>query len=145
MMTGGCQCGRVRYRLLEAPTNAHICHCRMCQRAFGSYFAPLAGVPRASLEWTAGAPAVYRSSQAAERGFFRDCGTPLFFAYVGRDRISVSLGSLDEPERAPPARAYGVEGRVSFFHELAALPGSRTEDDVPADMLERLRPTAPQP
>ncbi len=43
-MTGGCQCGAVRYALLSPPTNPHICHCRMCQKAFGSFFAPLAGV-----------------------------------------------------------------------------------------------------
>ena len=40
-LTGGCQCGAVRYALLEEPTGAHICHCRMCQKAFGSFFAPL--------------------------------------------------------------------------------------------------------
>ena len=42
-LTGGCQCGAVRYALLEPPSNPHICHCRMCQKAFGSFFAPLAG------------------------------------------------------------------------------------------------------
>ena len=29
-MTGGCQCGAVRYALLSEPTGANICHCRMC-------------------------------------------------------------------------------------------------------------------
>ena len=45
MIEGGCNCGAVRYRA-EAPlTNAHICHCRMCQKAAGNYFLPLASVP----------------------------------------------------------------------------------------------------
>ena len=43
-MTGGCQCGAVRYALMAEPTHASICHCRMCQKAFGNYIAPLAGV-----------------------------------------------------------------------------------------------------
>ena len=43
-MTGGCQCGAVRLRF-EQPDNRMICHCRMCQKAFGSFFAPLTGVP----------------------------------------------------------------------------------------------------
>ena len=43
-ITGGCQCGAVRYALHEEPTGAHICHCRMCKKAFGSFFVPLVGV-----------------------------------------------------------------------------------------------------
>jgi hypothetical protein len=39
-ITGGCQCGAVRYRITAPFENAHICHCRMCQKAFGNYFAP---------------------------------------------------------------------------------------------------------
>jgi hypothetical protein len=31
-MTGGCQCGAVRYALMSEPTHASICHCRMCQK-----------------------------------------------------------------------------------------------------------------
>jgi hypothetical protein len=135
VLTGGCQCGAVRYALYAEPTNPHVCHCRMCQKAFGSYFAPLAGVPLADLGWTNGAPAIFKSSAVVERGFCRDCGTPLFFRYVDKDRISVSLGSLDEPLRVPPARQYGVESRLSFVATLTTLPGSRTEDEVPPERM----------
>ena len=58
--TGGCQCGAVRYALYAEPTNPHVCHCRMCQKAFGSYFAPLAGVPLGDFAWTRGSPGVFR-------------------------------------------------------------------------------------
>ncbi len=44
--TGGCQCGAVRYELLEKPTGAHLCHCRMCQKQFGGFYAALASVPK---------------------------------------------------------------------------------------------------
>lgn len=141
-LTGGRQCGATRYRLLEEPTGASICHCRMCQKAFGGYFAALAGVPPDKLEWTRGAPSIYRSSEAAERGFCAACGTPLTFHYVGSNRISVALGSLDEPERAPPTRAYGLESKLSFFHTLDGLPGTRTEQDAPPEELARMAPLA---
>jgi hypothetical protein len=108
-ITGGCQCGAVRYALSEAPNHATICHCRMCQKAFGSYFAPFAGVPTGAFAVTRGGLAVFKSSDQAERGFCRDCGTPLTFRYVERPRISVSLGSLDNPEGVLPQTQCGIE------------------------------------
>ncbi len=135
VLVGGCQCGAVRYALYSQPTNPHVCHCRMCQKAFGSYFAPLAGVPLADFAWIKGAPGVFKSSQVVERGFCRDCGTPLFFRYTDKDRISVSLGSLDEPSRVVPARQYGIESRHAFLATLTTLPGTRTEDEVPPERM----------
>ena len=130
-ITGGCQCGAVRYALHEAPTNPHICHCRMCQKAFGSYFAPLAGVSREAFEVTRGSIATFRSSDFAERGFCAACGTPLTFRYLSSKRIAISLGSLDQPEKIKPAMQLGIEARVSWFAELPALPGETTEADDP--------------
>jgi hypothetical protein len=131
-LTGGCQCGAVRYALHAPPSDPHICHCRMCQKAFGSFFAPLTGVPLAAFEVTRGTLSLFNSSDQAERGFCRDCGTPLTFHYVGRDRIAVSIGSLDRPEEVRPATQYGIEGRLSWFAELASLPGDKTtEEDGP--------------
>jgi hypothetical protein len=136
--TGGCQCGAVRYALYAEPTNPHVCHCRMCQKAFGNYFAPLAGVPLNDLAWTRGTPGIFKSSEAVERGFCRDCGTPLFFRYVGRNRISVSLGSLDEPARVAPAKQVGIESRLPFIATLGDLPGTPSEDAVPPEMRARV-------
>lgn len=142
---GGRQCGAVRYRLLEPPTGASICHCRMCQKAFGFYFAPLAGVAPDKLDWTRGAPKLYRSSLAAERGFCGDFGTPLTYHQIDSNRISVSLGSLDDPSLAPPQRAWGLESKVAFFCELDKLEGTRTEEDYEPQLLERMKPLARPP
>ncbi|MCW5696094.1 MAG: GFA family protein [Bauldia sp.] len=130
-ITGGCQCGAVRYALHEPPGNPHICHCRMCQKAFGSFFAPLAGVPREAFEITRGEMAIFRSSDQAERGFCAACGTPLSFRYLTSKRIAISLGSLDDPAAVKPAHQYGIEARMPWFAELAALPGETTEDSDP--------------
>jgi hypothetical protein len=132
-LSGGCQCGAVRYALLEEPADPHICHCRMCQKAFGSFFAPLTGVRRESFKLTRGELATFMSSDQAERGFCRNCGTPLTFRYLHSPRIAVSIGSLDRPERVMPQTQYGIEGRLSWFADLAGLPGDKTtEDDDPA-------------
>jgi hypothetical protein len=137
--TGGCQCGAVRYAVHAPFTDPHICHCRMCQKAVGSFFVPLAGVKLGDIEWTRGAPTLYRSSTLAERGFCAACGTPLTFRYVDSGKLSVTIGSLDHPEQVKPANQYGIEGRMPWFGELASLPGTRTEDDIPAERLAMLK------
>ncbi|MGO4572282.1 GFA family protein [Microvirga sp. 2TAF3] len=135
-LTGGCQCGAVRYALASEPTGASICHCRMCQKAFGNYFAPLTGVPLKDLVWTKSEPGIFKSSEAVERGFCRDCGTPLSFRYVESNRISVSIGSLDDPGRVQPETQYGMESRLAAFETLHTLP--ETEDSATPEELAKM-------
>jgi hypothetical protein len=127
-ITGGCQCGAVRYILRAIPGNTHFCHCRMCQRAVGGPFANLTSLARAEIEWTRGEPAWFQSSSVATRGFCRDCGTPLSFAYDRSDRFSVTVGSLDHPEDFPPVRHYGVESKMPWLKLCDSLPEEATGD-----------------
>lgn len=128
-VTGGCQCGAVRYALHTAPGHAHLCHCRMCQKATGNYFAPFAMVPAAAFELTRGQLATFRSSDYVERGFCRDCGTPLTFRYLeGQDAMSIILGSLDDPASVPPLLANSIESAMPFLAMLGSLPGRTTAE-----------------
>ncbi len=136
--TGGCQCGAVRYVLAGELHNPHVCHCRMCQKAFGNYFAALVGCRKSEFRWSRGVPGVFRSSQAVERSFCRDCGKPLTFAYDHSQFIAVSIGSLDEPALVTPTNQYGIESKLPAADILHTLPGTRTEDDVPPDMAAKL-------
>lgn len=142
-ITGGCQCGAIRYALHAVPKYPHICHCRMCQKAFGSFFAALAGgVLKEDFEVTRGTIATFKSSDEAERGFCANCGTPLFFAFFTSKWIAPSIGSLDDPATIKPTMQVGIEARMPWFHELAGLPGEATEDDTAeADRLARIRAT----
>ena len=136
--TGGCQCGAVRYALYTAPTNPLICHCRMCQKAFGSFFAPFASIPHSQFAWTRGAPAQFASSQLLQRGFCGKCGTPLSCQTVGTEEISLAAGSFDNPEKLQPTFQAGIEGRMAWFGELAALRGKSTDQLMPEELLDRL-------
>lgn len=126
-MTGGCQCGAVRYALFAPPEGVHICHCRMCQKAVGGPFAPLAPVRKADFAWTRGAPSTFQSSSIAIRDFCAACGTPLTFGYIDSDWIDVTIGSLDKPENAPPQNQYGTESRLNWFQGLFDLPSEVTD------------------
>ena len=67
VLTGGCQCGAVRYALSKAPNRVNICHCRMCQKATGAPFASYADIEHEDFAWTRGKPAAFKSSSIAER------------------------------------------------------------------------------
>ena len=69
VLTGGCQCGAIRFAVKAAPVRVSICHCRMCQKASGAPFASFADIEHADFAWTKGKPAAFRSSSIAERDF----------------------------------------------------------------------------
>ncbi|MBB5707580.1 GFA family protein [Sphingopyxis panaciterrulae] len=138
-VSGGCQCGAVRYHASAMLDNAHLCHCRMCQKAVGNLFAALVAAPRDALVWTRGEPAVFHSSTHVARGFCRDCGTPLFFDYVEGERVNLTIGSLDEPARFPPVGQVGIEARMPWLGGLAALPGDRTTEETAPDDAAAIR------
>lgn len=120
--TGGCQCGAVRYRADAMLNNAHLCHCRMCQKAVGNAFAALVAAPDDALHWTRGEPATFRSSSEAERGFCAACGTPLFYRGDGSGRTNLTIGSLDDPAAFAPQVQVGTESRMPWFGTLGSLP-----------------------
>lgn len=128
-MTGGCQCGAVRYALFETPEST-VCHCRMCQKAVGGPFAALSKVKTANFAWTRGEPASFNSSSAAERHFCAACGTPLTFHYLDDDAIEVTTGSLDEPANVPPSLNFGAESRLPWIALLTPgrLPEIQTSE-----------------
>lgn len=133
-ITGGCQCGAVRYRASAVLDNAHLCHCRMCQKAVGGLFAALVSAPRDALVWTRGQPARWRSSAQVDRGFCAACGTPLLYENLAGDHISVTLGSLDNPVAFRPVSHDGTEGRMPWFFDLADVPDhGETEQPSQAD------------
>ncbi len=126
-LSGGCQCGAVRYALASVPTDATICHCRMCQKAGGGAFLASATVPEADLAWTRGRPASFHSSSAAARDFCAACGTPLTFRMLGEQRVSLGLGTLDEPGVVAPAEQLGIEARLAWWPHVAELPSRESQ------------------
>lgn len=116
-LSGGCQCGAVRYTC-ESFGRASICHCRMCQKAVGGFFAPL--VTGHGLKWTRGEPKYFQSSNLVRRGFCGACGTPL--TYESSDIIEVTIATLDNPQEAPPTIQVNHNDRLPFTEMLATLP-----------------------
>lgn len=127
-ITGGCQCGAIRYRIGRLG-RASICHCRMCQKAFGGFFGPL--VTAIDITWTRGTRARFDSSNTNWRGFCRDCGTPLTYEFEGG--LEIAIGSLDDPNRAAPAVQVNTGDKCDFFDGLTALP-VKNPDEIARDL-----------
>ena len=126
--SGGCQCGALRFRVDGPLGDASVCHCRMCQKAFGGFYAPLVSVRDATLTWTRGTLKHFQSSNAVRRGFCGDCGTPL--TYEAPDGIAVAIGAFDHPEAIVPIVQFGVEGKLPYADAIAALPQKDTLAEV---------------
>jgi hypothetical protein len=124
-LTGGCQCGAVRFAI-ETPLNrASICHCRMCQKATGGPF--MVTVGGKNLRWTRGAPARFQSSNKVARGFCAACGTPLTFKWNRLPEV-LAIGAFDDPARLAPAIQFCVAGRVPWLKGLSSVPESPLSD-----------------
>ena len=127
-ITGGCQCGAVRYTADVENFDAYLCHCRMCQRATGGVAAALFGLPKAAVAWER-EPVRYRSSPIAQRGFCPDCGSPLTFELDEGDGMDLTVGSVDDPYRFRPVSHFAKESWHVAWLDTGALPAKRTEEN----------------
>lgn len=106
-LSGGCQCGHVRYEVRAEPLTVYVCHCTECQRQSGSAFAMSMIVPRPALIFVAGTLA--RWSRTTERGnvldggFCAACGTRLVHYPSVNEQVAVlKPGTLDDTRWLSP-------------------------------------------
>lgn len=123
-LSGGCQCGAVRFRV-TAFGRASLCHCRMCQKAFGGIGGALVGAK--AFTYTRGAPAHFQSSSRARRGFCAACGSPLTFETD--TATAFAIAAFDAPEAIPPMIQLSVETRLRWVDDIARLP-TRTPEEA---------------
>ncbi|MEQ8348636.1 MAG: GFA family protein [Sneathiellaceae bacterium] len=107
-LEGGCTCGAVRYRMLDAPMFVHCCHCSWCQRSSGSAFAVNALIEADRVILLQGRPEMVSTPTPSGAGQKTarcpQCRVALWSHYgrVG-DAISfLRVGSLDRPALVPP-------------------------------------------
>ena len=105
-ITGGCSCGAIRYEISADPVFMLNCHCRDCQRATGSAYAPVVVVPRSAVRITGEVKyfkVVGESGKYVERGFCPKCGSRVN-GNLERfpDVVGFLAGSLDDPSLHKP-------------------------------------------
>ena len=123
--TGGCMCGKVRYRLDSAPFDAGWCHCRTCQLSSGSPAMVFASVPAGDLIWTEGEEHVrsVKSSSFGHRMFCGQCGTPFLMRVDHQpETVDFSVATLDDPDRVAPAFHIFWGSKIAWFEPADDLP-----------------------
>ncbi len=108
-LSGGCQCGAIRYELRNAGKMLYVCHCRDCQKQSSSAFGMSLIVAADDLRFVRGENLLRAWDTRGDDGrikrcyFCPDCGTRI---YHGSDRadedISIKAGSLDETAALRP-------------------------------------------
>ena len=107
---GHCLCGAVSVALDKPSAEVELCHCDMCRRWGGAFYAAQTGESftisgEASI-------ATFRSSEWAERAFCKICGSNLWWRFLPTGNRSFSAGLFDAAAR------HGIEKEI-FVDERA--------------------------
>ena len=94
---GKCLCGAVTFEADGIDTHVHACHCSMCRTWTGG---PMMAASVEKISF-AGEENVerYQSSEWAERGFCRKCGTSLFYRLIAQDMYVMATGCFANAEQ----------------------------------------------
>lgn len=116
-LTGGCQCGKVRYEAREAPYVFYLCHCRECQRHTSSAFGESLRFGAAAVSVTGDYATFERISESGKRRqghFCPSCGVRIFHSTVGAGMVNIKAGTLDDTGWLVPAGHIWVRSRQPF-------------------------------
>ncbi|MBI1416384.1 MAG: GFA family protein [Limimaricola sp.] len=118
-----CLCGAATYSVDDAFTYAFNCHCADCQRATGSAFKPVAGIPRAQLTPTADAAfRPYGNSPDACDMHCATCGSLLWSVVREGGWVHVAMGTLADAPTIRPAAHIFVRSKAPWFTITDDLP-----------------------
>ncbi len=125
---GSCLCGAVRMEAASASHHFDACHCSMCRKWGGG---PLMAVGCGSDVQIKGEENVGRfsSSEWAERGFCKQCGTHLFYHLKGNDYYVLPLGLFDNARDMQFHEQVFIEEKPGFY-DFANHTGKLTGEEL---------------
>ena len=123
MLVGQCECGAVRYRVVDAFLYASNCHCSRCRAATGSAFKPFAGIEREKLEITEGLDALLVfGEEDLNHTRCGVCGSLLFSVVRNGAYVHVAMGSLVDAPSIRPTKHIFVGSKAPWFEITDDLP-----------------------
>jgi hypothetical protein len=146
-VTGGCQCGAIRYSITESRPPVYVCHCRECQRQSASAFALSVPVRGASFE-VQGELACYErgtdSGATTNCYFCSRCGTRIYHrSNRSPEQLTVKGGTLDDPSALHPVAHLWVSRRQPWLTLDNEIPHYATQPENFAEWRSALMGAGP--
>jgi len=131
-ITGGCNCGAVRYAISSAPLAVIACHCTSCRKQSGAAHS-VNIIVRATAMTFEGDLASYDEPDTASgahisREFCGACGSPIRSVPSAKPKIiAVKAGTLDEPSGYAPAMHIWMRSALPWVVLPEGMPRFETE------------------
>ncbi len=103
--TGSCLWGDVKINATAADNTVGACHCSKCRKWGGGPFLSIDCGPGVNFDGDENI-SVFNSSEWAERGFCKNCGTHLFYRLKGNGQYIMPLGLFED------------DGNFVFDHQI---------------------------
>jgi hypothetical protein len=118
--TGGCQCGKIRYEITEAPQLVYTCHCVDCQRLTSSAFSMGIAISDAAFRLSGIEPrAIQRAADSGgvvTRWVCPECGTWVCGASSSDNGLCrVRAGTLDDTSWLHPTAHFWTRSKQPWI------------------------------
>jgi len=125
---GQCLCGAVNFTAKDISNNVEACHCGMCRKWGGGPLMAVSCGAEVAFEGEDNI-AVYYSSDWAERGFCKTCGSHLFYRLKESHEHQIPAGLFDNQESFHFNLQVYID-RKPFFYSFANKTNEMTEAEV---------------
>ena len=112
-IAGKCLCGAVKVHAEASSPDVAVCHCSMCRRWSAGPFMEIT-CEKVSFEGEENIGRV-SSSDWAERGFCKQCGSNLFYHIVGAGDYQISIGLLDDQSKLHLSLQVFIDDKPPFY------------------------------
>jgi hypothetical protein len=137
-VTGHCLCGAVTITVTAMHAEVDVCHCAMCQRWGGAFYAGVKG--EAAEIKGEDAITIYRSSPWAERAFCGTCGSNLWYRFLPTDARSFLAGLFDLPKGFGIEQQIFVDEKPDWYDLAQESPMLTGAEVIAAAMAQGLSP-----
>lgn len=128
---GSCLCGAVRITANNLNNKVGACHCGMCRKWGGGPFMAVKCGTDVSFEGEDNI-AIFDSSNWAERGFCKKCGSHLFYRLKESQQHMVPVGLFDEQDLFVFENQVFIDKKPPFYSF-----SNKTNDMTEAEVFEK--------